>query len=1099
MSSAFRLALPGARAHGTSALVTPESFEAADRVAQQQQRQAGKTQQQQQQHDAAEADKLRVRELRAIGQSLDGFAGENITSVDLLTDSPPARKLLAALLAATSPLLPKHVVSLLIAVTPMDGVTAALERAQSVLASAPPFNSHVAEALLELVCVSASTPSRTVLLLSLLTPLLLGRDAIEARDDGGLSACLGAHLLLTRTLHTASVRGMRGVLPSHPLTVCVQLPIASVRGATFLFEEALMEGVPIERRSHESTTSMLGRHALPLSQAILVVATAPAAEAAAESPWDFAAPPASPGGLAARARRLRAESAAAATPGAGPPTARALASQPTTPQPPPGSRDDGGGASRGFQQRLRAGDCVISVDGRLLTPSLAQLITLEAKHGSDGTKATAATIRVLRALEAGPHAKALIEQRSRGASPERAARSHSPSPDRAAAAAAAAAPEAAAAARRTAGGDGGGGDISALGFRGALPSAPSVDADRSTLVGSASNRSSSRPSPARAARAPRAAPPATAPIPAATGRCRRSSAGAAAAPHRAEAAAAAAAAAAAVAAATPSRAGRDGDNHGPTLAETAGGAPLRHAASAARMEAPRAAAAVSGHAPRFSPRDLPASASLESLRGHLLQEARERAVAEGAALLKKHSAEAQREAERLIEAAEVEAEAVRLRKRSQTQAEAEEELREAFERQKRREVAEIVREHKATIERLQSEHGATVLALRAAMDALEKQQLPEHAERLAAFADAVSVLQVPPTPSATDSESTNSGEHAQRAPPKPATPAMLLTRPPAFDTPPSGGGGGGGARHPLAEEAEEAAEQLRATLRAVNADAAVRLARQAQMASVGVQTTSGGGGDGAAATPRTPASLASSARLRARASGASSAGRHGGGAASRRLTAASTPASSLRGAAASGPHAAYGLDDGAGGGADTCSYTEEEEEEEEEEGDAAAPWIEAEAYPDDEDGGGVSGGDTTGWRATLTTLDEAEAEGGGALPVARADDTLGAAGASLELRTGAVHVVYTEPPSASDAQRAARMTGGRRVVAARARSMRARRGPSRAADPDVSVTSAAMGTSAPRAVRRQRDHPLASQQYVELAPGEHVMHAIGCTLKVNLA
>ena len=467
------------------------------------------------------------------------------------------------------------------------------------------------------------------------------------------------------------------------------------------------------------------------------------------------------------------------------------------------------------------------------------------------------------------------------------------------------------------------------------------------------------------------------------------------------------------------------------------------------------------------------------------------------AQLKKQTEAAHAHAEKVLEAAEVEAEAVRLRKRSQTQAEAEEELRETFERQKRREVAEIVREHKATIERLQSEHGATVLALRAAMDALEKQHLPEHAERLAAFADAVSVLQVPPSPSATDSESTNSGEHAQRAPPKPATPAMLLTRPPAFDTPPSGGGGGG-ARHPLAEEAEEAAEQLRATLRAVNADAAVRLARQAQMASVGVQTTSGGGGDGAAATPRTPASLASSARQRARASGASSAGRHGGGAASRRLTAASTPASSLRGAAASGPHAAYGLDDGAGGGADTCSYTEEEEEEEEE-GDAAAPWIEAEAYPDDEDGGGMSGGDTTGWRATLTTLDEAEAEGGGALPVARADDTLGAAGASLELRTGAVHVVYTEPPSASDAQRAARMTGGRRVVAARARSMRARRGPSRAADPDMSVTSAAMGTSAPRAVLRQRDHPLASQQYVELAPGEHVMHAIGCTLKVNLA
>ena len=40
------------------------------------------------------------------------------------------------------------------------------------------------------------------------------------------------------------------------------------------------------------------------------------------------------------------------------------------------------------------------------------------------------------------------------------------------------------------------------------------------------------------------------------------------------------------------------------------------------------------------------------------------------------------------------------------------------------------------------------------------------------------------------------------------------------------------ARHPVAEEAEEAAEQLKSIVRAVKTDAAVRLARQASMASV---------------------------------------------------------------------------------------------------------------------------------------------------------------------------------------------------------------------------------------------------------------------------
>ena len=152
------------------------------------------------------------------------------TQVDLLTESPEARQLLLQLLKGAAPLVPKSAAALLIAVTPPDGLTAAAERATSVLNAAPPLSAHVVRALLELVAAGARDAPSAALLLALLAPVLLGREAAEARDDGGLAAWLGTHLLVASSLHAARSGGRLLRHATH--THCVQLPVSCVRGGT---------------------------------------------------------------------------------------------------------------------------------------------------------------------------------------------------------------------------------------------------------------------------------------------------------------------------------------------------------------------------------------------------------------------------------------------------------------------------------------------------------------------------------------------------------------------------------------------------------------------------------------------------------------------------------------------------------------------------------------------------------------------------------------------------------------------------------------------------------------------------------------------------
>ena len=61
----------------------------------------------------------------------------------------------------------------------------------------------------------------------------LGKDAVEARDDDGMTAFLVSHLLLTRTLCLSSqLRGASSQLRGLIFTHCLQVPCACVYACT---------------------------------------------------------------------------------------------------------------------------------------------------------------------------------------------------------------------------------------------------------------------------------------------------------------------------------------------------------------------------------------------------------------------------------------------------------------------------------------------------------------------------------------------------------------------------------------------------------------------------------------------------------------------------------------------------------------------------------------------------------------------------------------------------------------------------------------------------------------------------------------------------
>ena len=111
-----------------------------------------------------------------------------LSQIDILSGSAEARELLNQLVGCKRPLLPRHTAALLVAIAPTNGITAASERAASVYNSASPFTSHVVRNALELVARSATDAPRMALVLALLAPLLVGRDAAEAQEDNGLIA-----------------------------------------------------------------------------------------------------------------------------------------------------------------------------------------------------------------------------------------------------------------------------------------------------------------------------------------------------------------------------------------------------------------------------------------------------------------------------------------------------------------------------------------------------------------------------------------------------------------------------------------------------------------------------------------------------------------------------------------------------------------------------------------------------------------------------------------------------------------------------------------------------------------------------------------------
>ena len=119
-------------------------------------------------------------ELSSLGRAIDTLVGAGHEELDILSASPESDSLLTQLLSATAPLLPRDAAALLMAAVPNDGVTRAVERCSSVLSGvASPMSAHVVEALLELVAPCGYNPPRVALLMSLLAPIILGRDAVE--------------------------------------------------------------------------------------------------------------------------------------------------------------------------------------------------------------------------------------------------------------------------------------------------------------------------------------------------------------------------------------------------------------------------------------------------------------------------------------------------------------------------------------------------------------------------------------------------------------------------------------------------------------------------------------------------------------------------------------------------------------------------------------------------------------------------------------------------------------------------------------------------------------------------------------------------------
>lgn len=726
-------------------------------------------------------------ELATLGRAIDGIlGGGHHEGIDLLTESRESRAFLSQMLACQTPLLPRDAAALLMAAAPYDGVTRAVTRCSSVLSTvASPLSAHITNALLELVAPSSRDAARTALLLSLLAPCLLGKDVIEARDDGGMAALLVSHLLLTRTLVTstqlrgeASRRG--GALP---FTQCLQIPSAAVRGADLVLHEDLMDGVPIEKNELESSISLLSRVGLSLGGVILVVAATPPlpeprGQAAAAAGCSCCSLPSSSASCASASPMKTSASgpemaAAAAAASAGSSSAETLE----------------GGA------RLRVGDCVVGVNGKLLTREGLKLIMHEVRHGRDGVRSSIATVSVLRVVSSAV-VVGLAELPMYGSTPSTAAE------------------------EADAGGGGGGscssGDASereSLVARGSSPAgrqsagsatgSPAcrvVGSTASPAIASATTRSgppSPTPpldpdrrglSPSKSVGAPLSVPASGALSPSRQPRAQPSlglrptgataaracggegSAGTAAARAFSAACAAASsspcAAAEAIASvgAAPVRLqhGRDGgEASGADAAVTDDG-----------VVGPSAGAISSARA-----RGMTSSVSIESLRSHFLKEAQERAMAEGERILQQKLSEAATKAQEVIEKAEVEAEAMRLRRRSQTQAEAEEQLRRKCEQASRREIARVTREHKAAIQQLHAQHAASVAALAAAVASLG----PEHAgevEQLQALSAAVNGMVEPPSPATSKATSSNPDHDAEPAPmvlPPPLP--TLLSRP----------------------------------------------------------------------------------------------------------------------------------------------------------------------------------------------------------------------------------------------------------------------------------------------------------------------------------
>ena len=552
-----------------------------------------------------------------------------LSQLDVLAASPDAVKLLTQLVDNKQPLLPKHATALLAAIVPTNGLTAAAERTESVLSAAPPYMAHVVREILHLIAVSATDAPRTALLLALLAPLLLGRD--EARDDGGLIMWLSTHVLLAKAMHSA--RQLNGrTMREGTFTHVMQLPIAVIRGSELNFAEDLMEGVPIPRKDKESASSMLARVGLPLAEAILTVdgeapregdppgVREPASAAAGSSRGDA---PRGPDSFSSPSKRKGERDALAPPPTPAPPVSASKAA--------------------GDHMRLRVGDVILAVDGKLLTMASAQTLMAESRKGRGGMRAKMATVSVLRATSS-EHACYLIEQSTQQS--------------------------------RTGG-----------------ASAP----------GSSHSQEGSSHGPS---------PPTKSPA--------------------------------------KSGGGKSSDGKGSSAERPSVGAPSQEAflLKLAGANVQPAAAAPSPEEPTAAQRTLNKTASLEHLRGKFLQEARERAAREGAELLERERENIQKKAAELLDEAATEAEKVRLRKRSQTQAQAEAEILATADAQRRHELSELKRAHRAEIEMLQKEHAASVAAFSAAVGALEENQ-PAYAAQLQSFVEAVQTLQPPSSPSAT--------------------------------------------------------------------------------------------------------------------------------------------------------------------------------------------------------------------------------------------------------------------------------------------------------------------------------------------------------------